>query len=89
MIIRRMTTKFAVDFQAYSKNPWVRRETPSRLPPWGAPFGCAREGACEAGGGGWLYLAGSTLPAGTDVRSSVTATDKPGSNAVMDTEKKL
>jgi len=50
----------------------------------------AGEASLEAGGTGrWVYRAGSTIPTGTDVRISVTSTDRPGSAATMDTDKKL
>ena len=48
------------------------------------------DAALELGGTGrWVYLGSSSIPAGTDVRISVTVTDKPGSTAVMDTEKRV
>ncbi|MBL8080249.1 MAG: hypothetical protein JNM55_19925 [Anaerolineales bacterium] len=39
--------------------------------------------------GRWVYAATSTVPAGTDVRITVTATDRPGSAVVRDTDKSL
>lgn len=39
--------------------------------------------------GRWVYAATSTVPAGTDVRITVTATDRPGSATVRDTDKSL
>jgi hypothetical protein len=39
--------------------------------------------------GRWSYHASSTVPAGTDVRITVTVTDRPGSATVRDTNKTL
>jgi hypothetical protein len=48
------------------------------------------EASPEAGGTGrWVYLGASTIPTGTNVRISVTSTDRPGSIATIDSDKSL
>ncbi|WKZ34963.1 MAG: hypothetical protein QY332_15210 [Anaerolineales bacterium] len=45
--------------------------------------------ALEADSGRWVYRAAQNIPAGTNVRITVTATDRPGGAAVMNTGKAL
>ena len=50
----------------------------------------AVEAALEVNGSGrWAYIGAGTVPAGTNVRISVTVKDRPGSAVVMDTDKTL